>query len=592
MGHSSRGLVRDTGVSALLCGSLKEKDLTRPRKTLFLGELVAVAAVFGATALDFAADLGARVWLAVGLWTAVAAVVFVGGRLQSPGFAFGSVRDLRNIAEAMALLGVLSALLYQFVPPVGPWPLWHLVEAAALALLAVGLWRLFLGLVPAQRASRQASACLPGQMPAVTPAVMPDLHRGRIACLLSFTRATDEPRLHRQCRLLTEAGWQVIVVGYPGRSDRPEAWSLLTVTNHGSRLTPIEHRILRALLFVCRWLPSMAELYYWWSSGYLGIWKQVTEGLGEGLGSTHASALDLVVANDYFTAPMAYRLAQRSNCPFVVDCHEHATSQFADRRSWRLLERHWVAALEKRYLPRAAAVSTVCDGIADLLYRDYGLAQRPVVVRSVPSYQQLPFRSVSETVEVLYHGLLTSNRGLESAIASVQNWPSEYRLRLRGYGPDSYVQHLRQLAESLGVGRRVIFAEPVLLSELIAAASRSDIGLFVTEAQYPQRVFTLPNKFFEYVMAGLALCVSNLPEMGKIVAAHDLGVLVPRADPQSLAEAIQGLTRERIEACKRRALVAAKTLCWEREAEGLRQAYQTALAGGLGQRDQDSYLRS
>jgi glycogen(starch) synthase len=71
----------------------------------------------------------------------------------------------------------------------------------------------------------------------------------------------------------------------------------------------------------------------------------------------------------------------------------------------------------------------------------------------------------------------------------------------------------------------------------------------------PQRELALPNNFFKYIMAGLSLCVSNLPEMAKIMRQYDLGQLVPDCEPHLIASAINALTREWIDACKQRSRV-------------------------------------
>ena len=48
-------------------------------------------------------------------------------------------------------------------------------------------------------------------------------------------------------------------------------------------------------------------------------------------------------------------------------------------------------------------------------------------------------------------------------------------------------------------------------------------------------------------MAGLAVCVSALPEMAALVRDHDLGVLVEGMEPEKIAAAINSLDRERID---------------------------------------------
>ena len=78
-------------------------------------------------------------------------------------------------------------------------------------------------------------------------------------------------------------------------------------------------------------------------------------------------------------------------------------------------------------------------------------------------------------------------------------------------------------------------------------------------------------------MAGLALCVSDLPEMSRLVKQYKLGVLMPRLTPTAIAAAINGLDREQIDRHKHNAMVAARELCWERESEQMMAAYEALL---------------
>jgi len=81
--------------------------------------------------------------------------------------------------------------------------------------------------------------------------------------------------------------------------------------------------------------------------------------------------------------------------------------------------------------------------------------------------------------------------------------------------------------------------------------------------------FALPNKFFEYIMAGLALCVTELPEMASIVRRYDLGRLAAGCSAAAFAEAVNGFTPEAIERYRGNARLAAQELNWQRESARL-----------------------
>ena len=77
-------------------------------------------------------------------------------------------------------------------------------------------------------------------------------------------------------------------------------------------------------------------------------------------------------------------------------------------------------------------------------------------------------------------------------------------------------------------------------------------------------------------MAGLALCVSNLPEMAQLVTHYRVGITFDAAEPRAIAAAINTLDKISIDRHKRASLLAARTLCWERESGMMVSAYEAA----------------
>ena len=414
------------------------------------------------------------------------------------------------------------------------------------------------------------------QQATVSAASSPAAHP-RTAWIVTLSRPVDEPRVRRQADALDRAGWNVVAVGYKGVTPKPPFWTLVEIPNaaHQARRAPLPLRALRRLLhaaqlFGTRFSAALAEHYYWAEQLHAQNLADILDAA-----SAHGLRCDLVANHDFYTLPLAGSLAQRFGVPFTTDVHEYARGQYMHQLRFRVLYRHYVHALQKRFFPRAALLSVVCKGIADLLDAEYPLQRPSLVVRNVSSYEAMPFRPVGERVRVLYHGLLCEKRGLEEAVASLPLWREEFELVLRGPGDAVYVESLRRLAAQHGVERRLRFETPVPLTELVAAANSCDIGLFGSADYSPQKRFTAPNKLFEYLMAGLALCVSDLPEMRRVVLEHDLGRLLPSLEPQAVAATINGFTRESIEQFKRKSLEAARVLCWETEREPLVRAYRS-----------------
>jgi len=419
---------------------------------------------------------------------------------------------------------------------------------------------------------------------------------GRRALVLSFTPVTDEPRVRRQCDALWEEGWNVTVAGFRSHSPKPAHWQLLPLDpvqrerDPGSpvsilRLSLLQEagrRTLRVALRLGRTLRPdsawLAERYYWHVTPYARAYHALRAARRCGaLGRCR-----LVVAHDWFTAPVCARFAREEGAAVTVDCHEYSSGQYMHDPAWVRHERPFVIALEQRYLPRVHAVTTVCEGIAELLAEHYRLPAVPTVIRSVARYQEVPAHDVREPLEIVYSGIIDPIRGLEELLRGVALAGREFRLVLRGPVTAGFDTPLLGLAEQLGIGERVRIEAPVPFSEIVLACSRSDIGYFVHEDVSPQKRFVLPNKFFEYVMAGLALCVSDLPEMARLVRRHDLGVLVPRFHREAIAESLTSLDPESVRRHRRNAREAARELCWERESHRMLALYEALLDVGRG----------
>lgn len=388
---------------------------------------------------------------------------------------------------------------------------------------------------------------------------------GKTVCIISLTPVTDEPRVLRQSKALADAGWTVVVAGFRGRQAPPPHWRYIEVEHVYEARRLVENVKLDWKRRLSPYSGQFAEDYYWSQAGYDGIFEHIA--------TIENVRCDLAIAHDYFTAPIAAKLAALSGGVYSVDCHEFSFEQYMHDPRWIKRERPWVHAMEKRFLPGASVVTTVCDGIADALQTTYQLPKRPTVVRSTAFYHDLPYRPVGAKIEVLYHGIVSPMRGLEQTIESVKLWNPEYHFVIRGPGPNDYIASLNALAEQHGVAGRVRIDPPVAFNEMVPRANEADIGFFVQPDISRQKRFTLPNKFFEYVQARLALCVADLPEMARLVKEHDLGILVPSMTPEGIAGQINSLTRDRINAYKQSSMKAAQTLSWQTEADVMLAAY-------------------
>lgn len=440
--------------------------------------------------------------------------------------------------------------------------------------------------------------------------------------LISLSAIADDPRVRRQGDLFWERGWDVVAVGLPGARSKPPAWLCLEIPAVGEgaanetivpllqpgdpvtvqasprptdepepspskarrlwRRLPVPlrrsaHRAARS----ARRLADVASVYLLEERAAASYWR-INDRFARIYGRASELKVDIWLANDWTALPIVQKLAAEQGVPYAYDTHELAVDEYAHRWRWRLLQRPVIAAIERAGIFGSAVTSCVSQGIVDRLHRLYRLPEKPLLIRNMPRYEAHPHEPCGEIVEVLYHGMVFEGRGLEACIDSVALWRPEFRLTIRGPGPAEYLAALARRIRSAGVGDRVVLAPPVPMIELVREATHFDVGLFALPGHSQQNVHVLPNKFFEYTMAGLALCVSDLPEMTALLRQYQLGRLIPAVTPEAIAAAINGFDRAAIDACKARSLAAAKELNWEAEADRLFAAIEQAVRSAPG----------
>lgn len=290
------------------------------------------------------------------------------------------------------------------------------------------------------------------------------------------------------------------------------------------------------------------------------------------------SRADVIHAHDVNVLSTAWLAAKLLRVPLVYDAHEIST----DREGYKAF-RGLVGWLEKRIMPQAAGTITTTDARAKFFARAYGIP-RPLVLQNRPRLVSAEgsdrIREELGLVEpwpiVLYQGGLQPGRGLPRLVEAAASVPNAYFVFIGG---GRQAAELRELATRLQLDERVRFIPTVALAELPSYTASADIGVQPIENTCLNHFTTDSNKLFEYVIAGLPVVASQLPEIGKVVRKHDLGLLVPPGDTAALARAISQLVSDpELRLWYRaRARQAAQTLNWETQEQALLDLYARVL---------------
>ena len=255
--------------------------------------------------------------------------------------------------------------------------------------------------------------------------------------------------------------------------------------------------------------------------------------------------------------------------------------------------RFW-AWVERRLLPRASGVTAANQERAEVMEREYNAPSKPVVVSNCPpTYDPQEVEGVQWLVDrhgntwkekpkvVLYQGAIAHGRGLLSLIGSLAHLPENVYLAMVGPQNPEFVKQARHIAGEAGVQDRILWFDAVPRQQLDSFTVSADAGVVFYEPTCRNNYLCAPNKLYDYLMAGLPVVASDLPEPRRVLDETGAGVSVDSSQPSVIAAGIQHVLsdRKRWEAMSvtgRQAAV--HTYCWERQVDKLLDVYRTALA--------------
>ena len=125
--------------------------------------------------------------------------------------------------------------------------------------------------------------------------------------------------------------------------------------------------------------------------------------------------------------------------------------------------------------------------------------------------------------------------------------------------------------------KNIHFHESVTSNSLQVYTSSADVGLCLIEDYCLSYRYCLPNKFFEYAMAGLPILVSDLPEMRKLVQKYNCGVICESVTPDGIVKGLKELLGQDLQKLGKNARRMAEDHSWESQEEKLINLYDRVL---------------
>lgn len=350
---------------------------------------------------------------------------------------------------------------------------------------------------------------------------------------------TYDQRMHRICTSLSEAGYHVTLVGRKLRESAP----LGAAAYRQHRLRPFFRN---------------GKMFYTEFNIRLFCYLLFKK-------------FDAVCGIDLDTILPCIIAGKMKGTKVIYDAHElfpevpEVINRPFTQHVWRRVEQFAVKRIRNCY--------TVSEGLAAYFSSKYG--SHFEVIRNVPllAKESTAAAAAGDTKFIFYQGALNEGRGLEQLITAMEFIP----LQLKIAGDGDLSEQLRELVNNKRLQDKVQFLGKVQPGDLRNITHKSFIGVNLLENKGLSYYYSLANKFFDYVHAGIPVITMNFPEYRNLNAQHEVAVLVNDLDTATLVSAITGLAenKDAYFRLRQNCLTARNAWNWQKEVQKLLAFYQS-----------------
>jgi glycosyltransferase involved in cell wall biosynthesis len=337
---------------------------------------------------------------------------------------------------------------------------------------------------------------------------------------LQYANPPCYPPLEHSSRILADSGWQVVFLGIG-------AWG----AGADSLQFPQHVNIWVRRLAFCRagWLQKLHyAAFCLWVCAWVLAWRP-----------------DWVYVSDHLACPAAFLLTWNSGLRLVY--HEHDSPKYMSELQKRF--QRLVLWTRSKVAARAEFCILPNRRRAEDFKAEIPAARRVLCVWNCPSREEIPaLGSASNGDEfwVLYHGSLVTARLPHTVLHAMRELPPQIKLRVIGYetvGSSTFLRDFTATASKLGLLNRldIIGALP-LRSQILEYSQGCQVGLSLmptcSRDRNEQAMAGASNKAFDYLVCGLAVLVSNLPDWRSMFVEPGYGLHCVPEVADSIATAL------------------------------------------------------
>lgn len=276
---------------------------------------------------------------------------------------------------------------------------------------------------------------------------------------------------------------------------------------------------------------------------------------------------DIICAIDLDTILPCYFVSVLRNKKRVYDAHELFTEQkeIITRPS---IHKVWLA-IEKFAVPKFKCGYTVSESVANELKARYNVEY--AVIKNLPV--KIPYTK-KETNEkfIIYQGAVNEARGLENLIAAMAYVDAPLHI----YGDGNIYDKAVALIKENKLEHKIFLKEKLSPQKLQNITPSAYVGINLVEPLGLNQLYSLANKFFDYIQAGIPQLTMNFREYKKINEQFEIAVLADTVEVNEIAEKLNLLLHDNVlyERLKANCLQAREVFNWQNEEKKLLDFYQ------------------
>ncbi|MFP2770643.1 glycosyltransferase [Oceanisphaera sp. KMM 10153] len=287
-------------------------------------------------------------------------------------------------------------------------------------------------------------------------------------------------------------------------------------------------------------------------------------------------SIDVVNVHALSLLPLGLVLKKLYKAKLVYDAHELETET---NGLWGFRKRV-SKFLEGKIIKHVDMTLVVSENIADW-YADEYTIKRPPVVLNAPNRRELKannhFREQigirNDQVILLYQGGLAAGRGVHLILEAFKARKDDKLVAVfMGYG--QLEADIKAAAEHHS---NIYFFPAVPPQVVLEYTSSADAGISLIENTCLSYYYCMPNKLFEYAMAGLPIVVSNMKDMSDLVTKNNMGAVISEFSPAGINHALDAFLQKDLTQMKVSAYRVACENSWEMQEKKMLEGYQRML---------------